>query len=136
VRQQQTSTQQAVAAATEAAQQELQGARSAWQSGEAGRRVKFLARKAEEAKAVTLEGLAPEIEALKVQTGVFHWRLNSCIFFLPHALRPSCFSTLQCFCFQTLYSCRMLLLVFSLAILFVLTKGQAPAHARGASIHC
>ena len=55
-----------MAAATEAAQQELQGARSAWQSGEAGRRVKFLARKAEEAKAVTLEGLTPELEALEV----------------------------------------------------------------------
>jgi hypothetical protein len=66
VRQQQAATEQAVAAAAQAAAEELQGAKAAWQGGEAARRVKFLGRKAEDATAATLEGLAPELDALKV----------------------------------------------------------------------
>ncbi len=58
----------ATAASVEAARAEAEAeataARRTWREGESGRRQRFLARKAEDAKEATLRGLQPEVTPL------------------------------------------------------------------------
>eukprot|EP00639_Heterosigma_akashiwo_P033386 CAMPEP_0194734126 /NCGR_PEP_ID=MMETSP0296-20130528/68311_1 /TAXON_ID=39354 /ORGANISM="Heterosigma akashiwo, Strain CCMP2393" /LENGTH=273 /DNA_ID=CAMNT_0039642785 /DNA_START=20 /DNA_END=838 /DNA_ORIENTATION=+ len=67
IKQEQELTEKKVARIHEEGDEEIERAKRAWAEGEGARREKWLARRAQEAKELTLEGLRPELEHLMLK---------------------------------------------------------------------